>query len=152
MILNTAIFTATVAEAKAKAANYPAWIRAIDRAVVEIERARYWSFADGVLTLISTTSGKRYVIDDAHECEAKGKACKHRAARRLMLRYTERLAATKAATPEADERAEMIAALEGRWSRAYSRQEIIAGLVRRFGVVSLAQLSTDVLRTMVSAR
>lgn len=101
MILNTAIFTATVNEARAKAAGHPAWLRAIDRAVIEIERARYWSFADGVLTIISTTSGKRYVVDDTHECEAKG-ICKHRAARRLLTLYFAKLSGSVTGNPEAD--------------------------------------------------
>ena len=77
MILNTQIFNQTVAAAKAKCAGNASLLRAIERAVVEIERAKYWSFADGVLTIISTTSGKRYVIGDGHTCEAQSKHWKH---------------------------------------------------------------------------
>ncbi len=90
MLLNTAIFNQTVETAKAKSANNPAMLRAIDRAVYEINRSKYWSFADGVLRIQSTTSRKLYVVDDAHTCEARG-ICKHKAARRLMIRYTEAL-------------------------------------------------------------
>ncbi len=87
MILNTAIFTATVQAAKAKAAGNASILRAIDRAVIEITKAPYWSFADGVLTLISSTSG---------ECPARSKHCKHLVARRLMVRYHEALASADA--------------------------------------------------------
>ena len=97
MLLNIAIFTAVVTEAKAKAANSPVWLRAIDRAVVELNRASYWSFVDGVLVLISTTSKKRYVIDATHTCEARNGRCKHIAAHRLMTRYVEALTSVPAA-------------------------------------------------------
>ena len=60
--------------------------------IAEIEKARYWSFDGSTLTLQSTTSGRLYRIGDAHTCEARSGTCKHRAARRLMLRYNERLA------------------------------------------------------------
>lgn len=96
MILNTSIFTATVAAAKAAAANRLDVIRAIDRAVIEIQKAAYWSFADGVLTIKSTTSNKFYRVDAAHTCEARTKHCKHNMARILMVRYSERLAAAEA--------------------------------------------------------
>lgn len=94
MILNTRIWNETINAAKAAASTSPAWLRAIERAAREIERSKYWSFNGGVLTLISTTSNQTYKIDENHTCEACANghtACKHRAARRLMLRYTERL-------------------------------------------------------------
>ena len=101
MILNTSIWQETIAAAKSAASASPAWLRAIDRAVIEIERSIYWSYVGGVLTLRSTTSGSHYTVDDNHECPAKGGICKHRAARRLMSRYTERLAAEKSARENA---------------------------------------------------
>lgn len=93
MLLNTKIFNATVATAKAKSANNPAMLRAIDRAVKEINRSKYWAYDSqtNVLKLMSTTSKKLYVIDDNHTCDAKSKTCKHLTARRLMMRYTEAL-------------------------------------------------------------
>ncbi len=39
MILNTRIWTETVNAAKLAASTSPAWLRAIERAVIEIERA-----------------------------------------------------------------------------------------------------------------
>jgi cobalamin biosynthesis Mg chelatase CobN len=99
MILNTRIFNSVVETARTKSANNPALLRAIDRAVCEINRSRYWAY-DGkanVLRIQSTTSRKLYIVDDAHTCEATAnghKACKHLVARRLLQRYTEACAAS----------------------------------------------------------
>jgi hypothetical protein len=91
MILNSSIWQQTISEAKAKSADKPAILRAIDRAVKEIEHSAYWSFDGQTLRLKSTTSAKLYVVDDGHTCEAQSKTCKHHIARRLMLRYTQAL-------------------------------------------------------------
>jgi len=91
MILNSSIFTATIAAAKTAAANRPDVLRAIDRAASEIEKASYWSFDAGVLTIKSTTSGELYRVDANHACPARSKVCKHIIARLLMVRYNERL-------------------------------------------------------------
>lgn len=93
MLLNTKIFNATVETAKAKSANNPAMLRAIDRAVYEINRSRYWAYdsTTNTLRIQSTTSKKLYVVNDAHTCEARSGHCKHLVARRLMQRYTEAL-------------------------------------------------------------
>jgi hypothetical protein len=93
MIINTKIFTATVETAQAKSATNPAMLRAIDRAVKEINKSKYWAYDSqtNVLKLMSTTSSKLYVIDDNHTCEAQSKICKHLVARKLMQRYTEAL-------------------------------------------------------------
>lgn len=99
MILNSQIWKQTVAAAILAVSGQAAWVRAIERGAKEIERASYWSFADGVLKLKSTTSGTLYVIDEQHTCEAQAnghKACKHKAAHRLMVRYLERLKAFEA--------------------------------------------------------
>jgi hypothetical protein len=96
MILNSQIWQQTISDAKAKSAHNPAILRAIDRAVKEIEKSSYWSFDGQTLRLQSTTSRKLYVVDDAHTCEAQSKTCKHHIARRLMLRYTQRLAVAAA--------------------------------------------------------
>jgi len=94
MILNSSIWQEVIAAAKTATASTPEWLRAVERGAKEIECARYWSFADGVLSIRSTTSGELYRVDDRHTCEATrhGKPCKHRASRRLMQRYAERLA------------------------------------------------------------
>jgi hypothetical protein len=108
MILNTQIWRETIEAAKAAASTSPAWLRAIERAVIEIEKAKYWAFDGDVLTIISTTSKKTYKIGADHTCEARGGICKHRASRRLIQRYTERLhAAPKSSqSPKSDAFAE----------------------------------------------
>ena len=152
MILNPAIFTATIEAAKAKAASRPEVIRAIDRAVVEIERAAYWSFADGVLTIKSTTSGEMYKVDAAHDCPAHSKVRKHHIARLLMIRYTERLAAAPVVA-KADERTELVHQIEAVWSREeWNRTHLTLQIARRFGVVSLHQVSVEHLRAIRAAQ
>jgi hypothetical protein len=102
MILNTQIWQDTINAAKAAASTSPAWLRAIERAVIEIEKAKYWAFDGQTLTIQSTTSKKLYRVDENHTCEARGGICKHRGARRLIQRYTERLhAAPKSPKPDA---------------------------------------------------
>ena len=150
MILNTAIFTATIAAAKTAAANRPEVIRAIDRAIVEIQKAAYWSFADGVLTIQSTTSRKLYRVDAAHTCEAKSKCCKHHIARLLMIRYSERLATAPAVT-EADERAEAIKKIEKVWTGGPARYDLGRWLMRRFGVISLDMLPDRSIKQIAAA-
>lgn len=145
MILNTRIWNETVNAAKAAAITSPAWLRAIERAAIEIERARYWPFADGVLTIQSTTSKKMYRVADSHTCEAKGGICKHRAARRLMMRYTERLLTAPVPAPmkPADDRASLITDIKVTWSRKHPREAMADTLMHRFGVNRLEMLAAD---------
>ncbi len=99
MLLNPQIWQQTIEAAKAKSEGNAALLRAIDRAVIEIQKAVYWSFVAGILRIQSTISKKLYVVDDGHACEATQnghKFCKHTIARRLMLRYVERLGASEA--------------------------------------------------------
>lgn len=91
MILNNSIFTATIEAASTAAANHPDVLRAIDRAVIQIQEAAYWSFVGQTLAIQSTISKKLYHVDAAHTCEVRSKVCKHHIARLLMVRYTERL-------------------------------------------------------------
>lgn len=153
-ILNTAIFTATVAAAKAKCAGNAALLRSIDRAVTEIEKAKYWSFADGILMIISTTSGERYVIGDDHTCPAQSKTCKHLVARRLMQRYYEALAAADAkpqAAPVAEDLAALIASVEKAWKVARPFSAISWPLHQIFGVTELAALNVEQLQQVYGA-
>jgi hypothetical protein len=59
MILNSTIWQQTINEAKAKSAGKAAILRAIERAVFEIEHSRYWSFDGSTLRIQSTTSRNR---------------------------------------------------------------------------------------------
>jgi hypothetical protein len=153
MLLNSQIWQDTVNAAKAAASTSPAWLRAIERAVVEIEKSKYWSFDGSTLVIISTTSKKTYKIDEGHTCEACANghtACKHRAARRLMVRYTERLqtAAPKLAklmTDRAAEdrrREELIETIESEWKRKHPHSPLYRDLLARFGVNRLGMLNT----------
>jgi cobalamin biosynthesis Mg chelatase CobN len=92
-LLKSDVFQAVVEAAQTKNQHNPAMLRAIERAVVEITRAAYWSFDGATLRLKSTTSKKLYVVTAGQcVCEARG-VCKHRVARQLLQRYTESLAA-----------------------------------------------------------
>jgi hypothetical protein len=159
MILNTQIWQETINAAKQAASTSPAWLRAIDRAVVEIERSRYWSFDGSTLVIISTTSKKTYKIGADHTCEACSnghRECKHRAARRLMVRYTERLqnAAPKWAQMMVDraaedrQREELIAGIETEWQRRHPHDPLWLALMARFGVNQLTMLGTHYLKAI----
>jgi hypothetical protein len=129
MILNTRIWKETVNAAKSAASTSPAWLRAIERAVIEIEKAKYWAFDGDVLTIISTTSRKTYRIDGNHTCEACANghaACKHRAARRLMMRYTERLNAGASSPVPAPAPAPVPSRLTRRIERGHNGHKIVA--------------------------
>jgi hypothetical protein len=58
MIRNSQIWQTTINEAKTLSANNATILRAIGRAVVEIERSAYWSFDGQTLRIKSTTSRK----------------------------------------------------------------------------------------------
>src|SRR5262245_63973595 len=147
MILNTQIWNETVNAAKAAASSSPQWLRAIDRAVVEIEKARYWAFDGSTLTIQSTTSKKMYrVSPGAHTCEARGGVCKHRACLRLMQRYTERLSASPAEGREA-----LIADIQTTWASRYPGESLADNLMARFRCNSLAMLNVDSLRRIQAA-
>ena len=99
MLINTRIFNETVEMARTKSAGNSAMLRAIDRAVYEINRSRYWAFdsTSNTLRIQYTSKRKLYVVDDHHTCEATvngSKHCTHQVARRLVQRYTEACAAS----------------------------------------------------------
>lgn len=101
MLLNTKIFNQVVETAKAKCQGNAALLRAIDRAVYELNRSKYWAYdaQTSTLRLQSTSSRKLYIIDASHACEATtygNKHCKHLVAHRLMQRYTEACGASVA--------------------------------------------------------
>lgn len=145
MILNLAIFTATVAAAKAKAAGNASLLRTIEHAVNEIEKAKYWAFDGTTLNLISTTSGQRFIIAADHTCYAYSKTCNHLVARRLMVRYFENLAAADT------QRAKLIADVEKAWHRARPFAAISWPLYQIFGVTRLDALTADQLQQIYDA-
>src|SRR5262245_22245862 len=85
MNFNQAQFAAVVAAAKAKAANSPRWIRAIDRAAEALARGELivTLLADGALV---TSPRGSYHVNGSCECEASRRGhheCRHRAAVRI---------------------------------------------------------------------
>jgi len=86
MTLNSTQFAAIIAQAKAKAANSPKWVRAIDRAAAALQSGEL------VVTLLQhdalvTSANGSYRVNGHCECEAsrRGHAeCYHRAAVRLV--------------------------------------------------------------------
>src|SRR5262245_21071602 len=89
MTLNQAKFAAVVETAKAKAANDPKWLRAIERAAAAILSGEMivTTLARGALV---TTANGTYAANGHCNCEAARKGhtqCKHRAAARLMDIY-----------------------------------------------------------------
>lgn len=148
MILNHAIFAATIEAAKAKAEDRTEILRAIDRAVIEIQKAKYWAFNGDMLRIQSTTPSTIYKIDDAHDCPALSKVCQHCIARLLLIRYTERLAPTSEVI-EVDARAATIACIEAAWEgKGYT---VGRALFRRFGVNQLSMLSDRTLNQITDA-
>jgi hypothetical protein len=80
-----------IATAKAKAAGEPSWLRAIDKAVAEIESNPFIEFQDNHLLILSAKSGEIYEANGTCGCQAfrRGLPCYHRAAARLITRYLE---------------------------------------------------------------
>lgn len=90
MQINLSILEAVVTDAKAKAAGNQRWLNAIDRAMEELITNPYVDYRDGVLLVLSPTSGTIYeVTEGICFCAAfwAGKPCKHRAQKRLIERY-----------------------------------------------------------------
>src|SRR5262245_13717995 len=99
-MINTEKFNSIVEAAKAKAANDPKWLRAIERAAREILSGEMLVtlFADD--TALVTTAGGSYRVNGVCGCRAAQNGhtqCAHRAAKKLWTLYEE--AACKAALP-----------------------------------------------------
>ena len=73
------------------AANHPRWLKAIDRAVVELVSNPWIERGDHGL-IIASTSGNVYSANGVCQCKAyeHGNACWHRAASRLVRLHDER--------------------------------------------------------------
>ncbi len=78
-----------VAEARAKAANSPRWLNAIDKAVDGLLGA--WIVTELVEGLLITTENGTYHANGACQCKSYefGKPCSHRAAAQLVKRMDE---------------------------------------------------------------
>lgn len=100
MNINTSIDREKLAEIAADAiaklnpndATDKRWVKAITKALCEIERNPYLTWqADSRSLLILSDSGRIYTANGTCECKAfeAGQPCYHRALARLMLRYIE---------------------------------------------------------------
>ncbi len=166
MTLDTQIFNAIVEAAKAKAADSPAWLRAIDRAVEGILSGELLvtTLSNGALV---TSSNGSYLANGACSCKSfqfGHKECKHRAAARLIERYEAQVLATKAATGISDVatsaaisisprtlRAQLITDINAIWTRRFPGESIGDSLMRRFRVNTLDYLAEDMLAGVLAA-
>jgi hypothetical protein len=148
MQINQAKFTAIVEAAKAKAANDPKWLRAIERAAKEIISGEMivTTLAHGALI---TTARGTYAANGHCNCEAarRGhKECKHRAAARLMDLYeTAPEVVSLADDVAASSRENLIIEIENIWSRVEPTVHLQDALLCRFGTNQIHTLATETL-------
>src|SRR5262245_9399060 len=104
MQINQATFTAIVESAKAKAANDPKWLRAIEKAAAGFESWIITEHFDHIM--VTTESGNTYRVNGHCSCRAGvlGRPCKHLAMRRLLeiAAGLPQVVAPKAATSRED--------------------------------------------------
>ena len=145
MQFSQAQFAATVAQAKAKAANSPRWIRAIERAADALASGEL------VVTLLHngalvTSPRASYFVSNHCECEASRRGhseCRHRAAVRLIeMLETE--------TAPVISRPALIADIKAAWSRRFPGVSLADELLRRFRVNTLDFLAEDMLRGVLA--
>jgi len=149
-MINTEKFNSIVAEAKAKAANDPKWLRAIEKAAKAILSGEMivTTMAHGALV---TTANGTYAANGHCNCEAARRGhtqCKHRAAARLMDLYETEVAsvATFTADVAASSRQNLIAEIENIWPRIEPHLPLATELMARFGKNKLSMLDDDSLR------
>jgi hypothetical protein len=151
-MINTEKFNSIVEAAKAKAANDPKWLRAIEKAAAQILSGEIivTTLAHG--TLVTTANGT-YAANGHCNCEAARRGhtqCYHRAAARLMDIYETEAAAeaTFSADVAESSRENLIAEIENIWPRVEPTTPLYRALMSRFGVNRLDMLTTDLLRAV----
>jgi len=89
--VNRQTVAAALAAARKEAAEYNAWMNAINKAALNLEACR-WQFDGECLIISSASSTRRYTVD-TRGCQcpaaATGSPCWHRAARRLLIKAAE---------------------------------------------------------------
>ena len=89
-----------IAQARVECADSRRWLNAVNRAAVEL-LVSHWQFDGETLRIASATNPDDKYTVDAHGCTCRAgqadKPCKHRAARRLLLKAAE--LAQRAAQP-----------------------------------------------------
>ena len=112
--LNTNTLAAVVDAARTDAAQHPRWLKAIDRALVELLQNPWIErHADHPGLIIGSTSGKCYSANGVCGCEAYAhqRPCWHRAAARLVRLHDEHQAAQTSRAAKLAAAAEARAAL-----------------------------------------
>jgi hypothetical protein len=149
MNIDKAKFERVVEEAKAKAANDPKWLRAIEKASAGI--------LDGSLivtvlahgALVTGKNGSRHA-NGACDCQAAKKRhtqCYHRAAARLVELYeTAPEAVSFAADVAASPRTNLIAEIKNIWPRFAPGLPLATELIARFGKNWLEMLDNNMLQ------
>ncbi len=92
--VNRQTVAAALREARIQAAEYRAWINAINRAALNLE-AVTWAFDGDVLRIASASTNARYTVTpEGCECKAgnAGRPCWHKAAWRLLYKAVEMMA------------------------------------------------------------
>lgn len=147
-MINIQKFNEVVASAKAKAANDPKWLRAIEKAAKAILSGEMivTTLAHGALV---TTANGTYAANGHCNCEAARKGhsqCYHRAAARLMDRYETEMAASATFTADvaASPRKNLIIEIENVWPKTWP--PLYTELLARFGKSELNMLDDDSLR------
>jgi hypothetical protein len=149
MTLDTARFTAIVEAAKAKAANDPKWLRAIERAAAGILSGELivTTLAHGALV---TTPNGTYAANGHCNCEAARRGhtqCYHKAAARLMDIYETAPAVVSLADDVAvSSRENLIAEITNIWPRFAPGLPLATELLARFDKSDLNMLDDDMLR------
>jgi len=94
--LNPSVLAAVVDQAMQDAIDHPRWLKAIERAVVELVSNPYMERGDlhGLL-IMSSTSANLYTANGTCQCEAYrfGNPCWHRAAARIVRLHDEKIEA-----------------------------------------------------------
>jgi hypothetical protein len=141
MNINQAIETA-----KAKAANHPEWLRAIEKAAKLMASGELCVtlFADN--TALVTSPNGSYRVNGVCPCAAKTAHCYHRAAKRLA-EMTDAPEASFVADVAESSRANLIAEIENIWPRVETTP-LADALMSRFGVNYLEALSIDFLQAI----
>jgi hypothetical protein len=149
MTLNIQKFNQIVETAKAKAANDPKWLRAIEKAAKAILSGEMIVTTLAYGALVTTANGT-YAANGHCNCEAARRGhtqCYHRAAARLMDIYeTAPEAVSFEAEVAASPRSNLIAEIENIWPRVEPHTPLAVALIARFGKNRLDMLDDDCLR------
>ena len=86
--VNASKFEKVVEAARKSASADARWLRAIEKAIEQIESNPYMDYSNGAL-LVLGNSGQIYTANGACQCKAyeAGTACWHRAAAKLLKNY-----------------------------------------------------------------